>query len=286
VVAETLRAAPVVRRRVGIISISARPTQNRRQHRVRSATKIFRSKVGSFFLCPFTAVRRPSWGGGLEEGQQSPPPTIHVEVFGFCSLLLFTLSIQRSLTFTGPAFCRSFHQATIGRRSGAKPCERSAAEAALSRKSSGNFLVFLKLLGLWWRIEGEYKAANKQMGLAENRKYRVLPIVLNTGETLPTLVRRSNWIPVRVATGCAVRRRRFECMDSTLAHDLRALGLLYESAETKLRCDLDDLLETFVVPVGRQLDSLVTFWKPLPVPDRSLPRTRTGRNRMGRSASA
>jgi hypothetical protein len=28
------------------------------------------------------------------------------------------------------------------------------------------------------------------------------------------------------------------------------------------------------------------LWKPLPVPDRSLPRTRTGRNRMGRSASA
>jgi hypothetical protein len=28
------------------------------------------------------------------------------------------------------------------------------------------------------------------------------------------------------------------------------------------------------------------LWKPLPVPDRSLPCTRTGRNRMGRSASA
>lgn len=94
---------------------------------------------------------------------------------------------------------------------------------------------------------------------AGNRKYRVLPIFLSTGETLPTLVRKSNWIPVRVATRWAVRRRRFECMDSTLAHDLRALALLYEWAETTLRCDLDDLLETFVVPEGRQLDSLVTF---------------------------
>jgi hypothetical protein len=102
-------------------------------------------------------------------------------------------------------------------------------------------------------------APNKQMCPAGNRKYRVLPIVLNTGETLPTLVRRSNWIPVRVATRWAVRRRRFECMGFRLAHDLRALALPYEWAETALRCDLDDLLETFVVPVGRQLELLVTF---------------------------
>jgi integrase len=171
------------------------------------------------------------------------------------------LSIQPSLAFPGPAFCRSFHHVmTIGRRSGAKPCERSEAEAALSREmGSENFLVFLPLLGLSWRTKGEYKAVDEQMCPAGNRKYRVLPIVLGTGEALPTLVRTGNWIPVRVATRWAVRRRRFECMDSTLAHDLRALALLYEWAETTLRCDLDDLLETFVVPEGRQLDSLVTF---------------------------
>src|SRR5437870_1275404 len=92
-----------------------------------------------------------------------------------------------------------------------------------------------------------------------NRKYRVLPITLSTGESLPTLVRESDWIPVRVATRWAVRRRRFECMDSTLARDLRALALLYEWAEKTVCSDLDDLLERFVVPEGRQLDSLVTF---------------------------
>ena len=90
-----------------------------------------------------------------------------------------------------------------------------------------------------------------------NRKYRVLPFVLNTGETLPTLVRNSAWIPARVATRWAVRRRRFECMPNTLAHNLRALALLYEWAETTIRCDLDEMLERSELPTTRQLDSLV-----------------------------
>jgi integrase len=90
-------------------------------------------------------------------------------------------------------------------------------------------------------------------------KYRVLPIVLETGETLPTLVCNSDWIPLRVPTRWAVRRRRFECMDSTLAANLRALGLLYEWAEATLHCHLDDMLERFVIPDGRQFDSLVQF---------------------------
>ena len=68
-----------------------------------------------------------------------------------------------------------------------------------------------------------------------------------TGEALPTLVRRSDWIPVGVATRWAVRHRRFECMPSTLGHEL---------------------------------------WKPLPVPDRSLAHTGTRRNRIVRTALA
>ena len=90
-------------------------------------------------------------------------------------------------------------------------------------------------------------------------KYRVLPIVLGTGEALPTLVRKSDWIPVRVATRWAVRRRRFECMPSTLGHDLRALAFLYDWADKTLLCDLDDMLEALEVPTGRQLDSLIAF---------------------------
>jgi hypothetical protein len=92
-----------------------------------------------------------------------------------------------------------------------------------------------------------------------HRNNRVLPFVLSTGETLPTLVRNSDWIPARVATRWAVRRRRFECMPNTLAHNLRALALLYEWAETTIRCDLDEMLERSELPTTRQLDSLVLF---------------------------
>lgn len=89
--------------------------------------------------------------------------------------------------------------------------------------------------------------------------FRVLPITLETGETLPTLVHASDWLPVRVATRWAVRRRRFECMDSTLAHDLRAIALLYEWAAVTLRRDLDELLERSEVPACRELESLAAF---------------------------
>src|SRR6266704_1758134 len=90
-------------------------------------------------------------------------------------------------------------------------------------------------------------------------KYRVLPVVLNTGEPVPVLVHDSDWLPVRVATRWVVRRRRFECMPSTLDHDLRALALLYEWTQSVLRHELDDMLERFEIPKGRELDSLVTF---------------------------
>jgi len=91
------------------------------------------------------------------------------------------------------------------------------------------------------------------------RDYRVLPVEIGTGEVLPTLVRNTDWIPVRVATRWAVRRRRFECMPSTLDHDLRALSILYEWADTILHRDLDDMLEQFDLPTGPQLDSLTSF---------------------------
>ena len=101
--------------------------------------------------------------------------------------------------------------------------------------------------------------------------YRVLPIVLNTGETLPTLVRRGDWIPVRVVTRWAVRRRRFECMESTLARDLRALGLLYEWGWRAQSCDLDEMLEQCEVPTGRQLDAFLTFLRSVPAKEPTSP---------------
>jgi hypothetical protein len=71
-----------------------------------------------------------------------------------------------------------------------------------------------------------------------NRKYRVLPIALATGESLPTLVRSSDWLPLRLATRWAVRRRRFECMSSTLDHaglgsSLRVGGILAQQGSRR-----------------------------------------------------
>jgi len=56
-------------------------------------------------------------------------------------------------------------------------------------------------------------------------------------------------------------------MDSTLARDLRALGLLYEWASHALGCDLDDMLEQCVVARAQQLDAFLTFLRSVPKPE-------------------
>jgi len=89
--------------------------------------------------------------------------------------------------------------------------------------------------------------------------FAVVQITHETGESLPVLVRKSDWIPLRVPTRWAVRRRRFECMENTLSRDLRGVALLYEWAATTLKTDLDDMLERSEIPPGRQLESLIAF---------------------------
>lgn len=86
--------------------------------------------------------------------------------------------------------------------------------------------------------------------------YRVITLTLDTGEVLPVLVEAATWVPARIATRWAVRRRRLECMDNTLAADLRGLGLLYTwSARNGIA--LDDLLEKGELLSRRQLDALI-----------------------------
>lgn len=91
------------------------------------------------------------------------------------------------------------------------------------------------------------------------RRFRVLPLTLETGEVLPTLVDAGSWIPVRVATRWVVRRRRWRSMPSTLANDLRSLGLLYSWAGGALEKDLDDLLEDGRPVTGMQIEDLLAF---------------------------
>ena len=90
-------------------------------------------------------------------------------------------------------------------------------------------------------------------------RFRVLPLTLETGEALPTLVDACSWIPVRVATRWVVRRRRWRSMPSTLANDLRSLGLLYSWASGALKRDLDDLLEDGQPITGMQIEDLLAF---------------------------
>ena len=52
-----------------------------------------------------------------------------------------------------------------------------------------------------------------------------LRLVLDTGERLPCLVDRETWLPVRLATRWAMRYRRYLQQSSTLADNLRILGV-------------------------------------------------------------
>ena len=70
------------------------------------------------------------------------------------------------------------------------------------------------------------------------RRFRVLPLALDTGEILPTLVHASSWIPVRVATRWVVRRRRWQSMPATISNDLRLIGLLYTRADGSIERDV------------------------------------------------
>jgi integrase len=92
-----------------------------------------------------------------------------------------------------------------------------------------------------------------------HRRFRVLPLTLDTGEVLPTLVDASSWIPVRVATRWVVRRRRWRSMPSTLTNDLRSIGLLYSWSTGTLERDLDDLLEDGQPITGLQIQDLLAF---------------------------
>jgi integrase len=91
------------------------------------------------------------------------------------------------------------------------------------------------------------------------RRFRVLPLTLDTGEILPTLVYHTFLKPVRVATRWVVRRRRWRAMPSTLTNDLRSIGLLYSWANRALERDLDDLLEDGEPVTGVQIQDLLAF---------------------------
>jgi hypothetical protein len=72
--------------------------------------------------------------------------------------------------------------------------------------------------------------------------YKVLHLVLDSGERLPCLVDNATWLPTRVATRWAVRYRRHRVQSSTLADNLRILCSMYTWARIVCQLDLDDYL--------------------------------------------
>jgi integrase len=94
-------------------------------------------------------------------------------------------------------------------------------------------------------------------GKRENQSpFAVRQLTLTTGECLPILVRKSDWIPLRIPMRWTVTRRRFECMENTLSNDLRSIGLLYEIARIRFNVDLDESLERCEILPNRELDQL------------------------------
>ncbi len=92
----------------------------------------------------------------------------------------------------------------------------------------------------------------------------VLRLVLDTGERLPCLVDRETWLPARVATRWAMRYRRYRVQSSTLADNLRILGLLYTWARTSGGFELDDHLTAGKMLTPRQIEA---FASTLRMPD-------------------
>lgn len=88
--------------------------------------------------------------------------------------------------------------------------------------------------------------------------FRVLLLVLDTGERLPCLVERETWLPVRLATRWAMRTRRYRRQSSTLTDNLRILGSLYTWARMSGGFDLDDYLTQGNILTPRQIEAFAS----------------------------
>ena len=102
------------------------------------------------------------------------------------------------------------------------------------------------------------------MQLIESREntavaaFRILNVVLGSGERLPCLVESATWVPTRVATRWAVRYRRYRVQSSTLANNLRVVARVYRWARESAGYDLDSRLTEGESLRNREIESLVS----------------------------
>src|SRR5258708_26626817 len=104
-------------------------------------------------------------------------------------------------------------------------------------------------------IQEEVEGVVREQQAERLSPFCVLRLVLETGERLPCLVERETWLPVRLATRWAMRYRRYRRQPSTLADNLRILGLLYAWARTSAGFDLDDYLTQGNALTPRQIEA-------------------------------
>lgn len=90
-------------------------------------------------------------------------------------------------------------------------------------------------------------------------EFRLVNLVLDTGERLPCLVDKQTWLPARLATRWAVRWRRYRVQSSTLAGNLRVLGKMYDWAWHIAALDLDRHLTAGRLLTPQQLESLAAY---------------------------
>jgi integrase len=90
-------------------------------------------------------------------------------------------------------------------------------------------------------------------------EFRLVNLVLDTGERLPCLVDKQTWLPTRLATRWAVRWRRYRVQASTLASNLRVLGKVYDWAWRIAALDLDQHLTGGRLLTPQQLESLAVY---------------------------
>jgi integrase len=90
-------------------------------------------------------------------------------------------------------------------------------------------------------------------------EFRLVYLVLDTGERLPCLVDKGTWLPVRLPTRWAVRWRRYRVQASTLASNLRVLAKVYDWAWRIADLDLDQHLTGGHLLAPQQLESLAAY---------------------------
>lgn len=89
--------------------------------------------------------------------------------------------------------------------------------------------------------------------------YKIVKLVLNSGERLPCLVSEDSYLPLKVANRWAIRCRRYRVQSSTLESNLRDIKYIYLWAAQTFDTNLDDFILKGQVINTREINSLAEY---------------------------